>query len=644
VTSFSNISLPTNHIPYSATATCDNCHTSSNYATMPTIASIHLYAPSTTTNCTDCHSTANAAKYAIPSASFTIVTLPNNHIPTTLGCEICHVGSGSSIAATPVPNGAKFSGSKMSHKGITTNCVSCHVTSGTVVSFAGITKIIGMPPTTPMGASSHIPSSSTCEACHSASTLPALIPASATTTAPGTLFNNPLATGIQIHTGITTGCNACHNTGYIWMGVSSYPITPATMSTTVGTQYKGFQTRPTPTGSTYAIKDAGHPTGGDCSDCHTGTTYFDGAAKPTGHIPTTASCSQCHIVAGDYSVAGLASNAILHTGITNNCRTCHVAGTGAGPFAGCTTKATCTSPVPLTYQPMIKPGGDTPAPNTNSHIPVGTQSCELCHGSTIFTNFTLPSKTSMRPNTTNTGHATGTQMHTLGVPYPSFTCMSCHETPYTWLGVTIRVRDSANHHKGQDCYGSNCHSNTSSQFKSFLRPKPIMRAAVGAALQRVQPQAGLAIPGVNTAAGARYDHRGVVVGQCKTCHDGQTARGRPLKHYGNRMSCDSCHRTSAWIPAQFSHQGVVAGQCASCHNGVDASTKPSEHFVSVRACDSCHRPLAWVPVRYQHLSPSYQFDPSRSTCISCHVTNGEIIPRQLHGNPRNRPTPVKPGP
>jgi hypothetical protein len=116
-----------------------------------------------------------------------------------------------------------------------------------------------------------------------------------------------------------------------------------------------------------------------------------------------------------------------------------------------------------------------------------------------------------------------------------------------------------------------------------------------------------------------------------------------LKHYGNRLSCDTCHRSTAWRPAQYSHPANVAGQCANCHNGVDATPRPGNHFITVRACDSCHRPVAWAPVRYQHLSPAYQPQPDRTTCVSCHITNGEVIPRQLHGNPRVKPVPVPPG-
>ena len=100
--------------------------------------------------------------------------------------------------------------------------------------------------------------------------------------------------------------------------------------------------------------------------------------------------------------------------------------------------------------------------------------------------------------------------------------------------------------------------------------------------------------------------------------------------------------TSSWSPAQYTHAPGATGQCAVCHNGVDASPRPGNHFITVRACDSCHRPLAWLPVQYQHTSPAYQPSADRNNCVSCHITNGEVIPRQLHGNTRLRPVPVPP--
>ena len=82
---FTAVDMPGNHIPYSPTAQCNSCHTSSDYSVIPTLANIHAYAQSTTNNCVQCHGPA-APTFAIPSANFSIVGLPSNHIPTTASC------------------------------------------------------------------------------------------------------------------------------------------------------------------------------------------------------------------------------------------------------------------------------------------------------------------------------------------------------------------------------------------------------------------------------------------------------------------------------------------------------------------------------------------------------------------------------
>ena len=621
-TAFTAVDRPANHIPYAAGVTCTACHTSADFSVMPTLAAIHANAQSTTANCAQCHG-ANAASFAIPAANFSIVGLPGNHLPTTASCEACHVGAGSSVPALPVPNGAKFSGSRMSHAGITSGCVSCHVPSGTPTNFAGISSIVGMPVTSPAGANSHIPSSTTCEACHLATAPSGLIAANATKTAPGTLFATPAPTGPQIHAGVTSGCAACHDTGMVWMGVSSYPISPTIV--TPGANYNGFQTRPKAAAGTFNVADAGHPASGDCSTCHSGTTYFSGAVMPAGHIPTPInSCSTCHVVAGDFSIAGLTTSVpTLHTGITSGCRACHVAGPGAGPFAGCTTQATCTSPVPLTYQPKVMPlaaGASPTAPSTSTHIPVGTVPCESCHSATTFTTF---GGVNMKP-------PAGTTMHSA---VAAQTCMGCHERPYKWYGVTIRVRDSGhtgNRAAPNDCNNSGCHQ-VSSEFRTLLRPIPVQRTALNGGLLRLLPRD---VMGGNSGPASHFDHVGVLPGQCQSCHNGQLARAQPAKHWMSRTSCDTCHRTSAWLPAQFNHRGVITGQCQSCHNGIGASGKPGMHFVTVRSCDSCHKTIAWRPASYQHLTPAYRALPDKLSCVSCHITNGEVIPRQLRGGGR----------
>jgi hypothetical protein len=391
-TAFSAVDKPANHIPFATSAQCSSCHTNADYGVMPTLANIHAYAPSTTGNCAQCHGPA-AASFAIPGANFSIVGQPANHIPTAAACELCHVGTGSSIASLPVGNGAKFSGSLMNHAGIGNNCVACHVTSGTAASFAGISRIIGMPPTSPMGVNSHIPSAVTCETCHLASMPAGLIAASATTTAPGTAFGKPAPTGAMIHAGVTSGCSSCHDSGAVWMGVSAYPITPTTLVR--GASYNGFQTRPRSAAGTYNVADAAHPATGDCSQCHGSTTAFSAVDRPANHIPfaPSAQCNACHTNA-DYAV--MPSIALIHANApstTVNCAQCH--GAAAATFA-----------IPAANFSIV----GMPA----NHIPTSA-SCEVCHvglGSSIKS---LPVPESAK--------FANSQMNHAGI---STNCVACH--------------------------------------------------------------------------------------------------------------------------------------------------------------------------------------------------------------------------
>ncbi|MFZ2651601.1 MAG: hypothetical protein WA210_16005, partial [Burkholderiaceae bacterium] len=402
----------------------------------------------------------------------------------------------------------------------------------------------------------------------------------------------------------------------------------------VGAQYTGFQTRPRAAAGSFNVADAAHPAAGDCSQCHTGTSFFDSQPKPPGHIPTTLpNCSTCHVSGSDFSIAGLTSNmAALHTGISSGCAACHTAGTGAGPFAGCATQATCATPPPLTYQPKTMPladGGSPTVPSPQTHVPVGSVACEKCHAPAGFTSF---AGMNMKENA---------PAH---VAVAAATCMSCHEFNYTWFGVTIKTPSSFSHNGrtvGQDCISSGCHARQYSSFGAKMRP--VLRSAVTVSSPRLLPSVLGLNPGA--ASGARpFNHQGVAPGQCQTCHNGQAAKGLPSKHLVTRISCDSCHRTSAWTPAQFNHQGAMLGQCEVCHNGSSASAKSTSHFFTMRSCDSCHRTFSWLPVTYSHLSPGYRSQVDKPSCVSCHITNGEIIPRQLRAGPRPRPIPVSPGP
>ena len=93
---------------------------------------------------------------------------------------------------------------------------------------------------------------------------------------------------------------------------------------------------------------------------------------------------------------------------------------------------------------------------------------------------------------------------------------------------------------------------------------------------------GFALTGVHSKAKCETCHvlgtfRGTPK-DCVSCHrsgrNGATAI--PSTHIPTTASCDSCHRTEAWSPAEFKHAGIAAGSCTGCHNGVSARGKSAE--------------------------------------------------------------------
>ena len=174
---------------------------------MPSITNIHANAPSTTNNCAQCHGAA-APSFAIPAANFSIVGLPANHIrprPRARWGLPRRRGLGS-ITALPVVDGARFSGSRMSHAGITNNCAACPIARARRTSPASRASSACRRPLD--GASAHIPSGTTCEHCHlgTLASVSGLIPTIFDASAPGTLFATPAPTGRKDSAGVTSGC------------------------------------------------------------------------------------------------------------------------------------------------------------------------------------------------------------------------------------------------------------------------------------------------------------------------------------------------------------------------------------------------------------------------------------------------------
>jgi hypothetical protein len=377
------------------------------------------------------------------------------------------------------------------------------------------------------------------------------------------------------HAFVSTTCDTCHASaaGSLYMGAAS----PA------------LQLRP-------ADHTSGTMLTGDCGGCHT-TANWNSGSLPAGHMPNPGNqgCSVCH-TAAPTNYTTMAANAVLHTGITSSCITCH----------GQT-------------QLSFYNNNDPPKPMVANHIPSQATPCESCHTATVFSAFS--------------GTTMSSAKHTQLLADTGGTCDQCHDlSTLAFYGVTNLQHRPSGHHTGQDCKG--CHGTnnwSNAQIRTAAAPAATKttvsivantglagRSVNGGVLSQSGVQlrggavglAGTAISGAAPMTGiTRLNHAGVVA-NCASCHNGVLAPGKGPTHIASNNSCENCHTTLAWIPAHFDHRGVTA-TCASCHNGAAAPGKPLRHIQTNQDCSACHGTLAWTPATFNHLGIN-------AACQSCH--------------------------
>jgi hypothetical protein len=555
------------HIPYLSGTDCGACHTSSTYAAgtfgpMNMTQAKHAYV---TTTCDTCHEkglsfymgAASPALQGRPAdhtsgtmltgdcsgchttANWNSTTLPSGHMPNpaSQACTVCHTAAPS--------NYTTLATNAVMHTGISNGCAQCHGGSTALTWYNNYT------PKDAVLTPAHIPynSGTDCSSCHASSTYAA-----------GTF--GPMNMTQAKHAFVSTTCDTCHEKGLsFYMGAAS----PA------------LQGRP-------ADHTSGTMLTGDCGGCHT-TANWNSTALPAGHMPNPGNqaCTVCHTAApSNYTT--LASNTVLHTGITSGCITCHAAPNATPPvfYQNFTPKSAVLSPV---------------------HIPSSSTKCESCHALS-FTSFS--------------GTTMSSAKHTAMFAVIGGSCDSCHDaSTLKFYGVTNLTTRPNGHHTGQDCSG--CHNtnnwNGAAAVKKTTTSQSTARGVVTAVATPASVTRGAAAVGggePRTAvprASAAVSHVGVTA-NCVTCHNGVLASGKGATHIASDNRCENCHTTNAWLPARFDHQGLSQA-CVSCHNGVQAGGKSLRHVATTQDCGACHGTFSWTTAKFSHLNLS-------AACSSCH--------------------------
>ncbi len=599
---------PTPHIPYSNGVDCSACH-ATNYVSGgfgPTNMSPakHAFVPTT---CNTCHdkaanlylgasvptlqlrptnhtATPNPAQQATGDCNqchnttvwTTPLLLPGGHmpIPGTQTCSVCHLGDLKTNLYKV------FASTAVLHTNITTGCAQCHGTSAPLPFFNSDMVIKAAGPLTP----SHIPAfnGTDCSSCH----------------APNYVAGGfgPMNMTQATHAGVAgTACTACHETGNFFMGAASPLLQGRPANHTAGQQVAP----------------------NDCALCHS-TANWNTTVLPTGHMPNPANlaCNVCH-TAAPTNYTTLATNSVLHTGISGNCVQCH--GVAQLTF----------------YNHTAEPKSAALAP---PHIPLlpGTD-CSTCHTSTTYA----------------VGSFGPMNMSVATHSFVTTTCVTCHEKGLSFsMGAAnpaLQPRPTTGSHVSgpgltSDC--SVCHTTkdwSTTSLPSGHMPNPANQACA---------VCHVAIPTYTTLAANAVMHTGVTSAQCAQCHGAFTAltwtnnftpkdavlAPAHIPFLGG-TSCGSCHSTSSYAVGTFGPMNMsvathsfVTTTCVTCHEkGLSFSMGAANPALQPRPttgshvsgqgltsdCSVCHTTKNWSTTS---LPLGHMPNPANQACTVCHIS------------------------
>jgi len=596
-----------NHIP--TTLECDSCHTANTPTTPSTFRGTLFHPTNTPTSCNSCHDG--------------VIQKGKNitHLATVRDCSNCHT------TATPLT----FVGGTYDHAdpGVSTSCASCHDGVRAIDKTNNGTK------------SNHIPAQNECSECHS------------DTTVTGGFANNLFLT--NVHPNQVNGCEGCHTAKYL--------------SVTRPNLLKSASTKHVPTtqdchlchsnvnfADTTQFTHAG--ISGNCESCHNGTYYSvgvgpkaKGKANPTPaitHTITTSDCGSCHAIG-----KGFTDGKFDHTGIVNNCASCHDGPSATGPVKNLghvVTQQDCSiCHVPGTFKTTVFNHDQIVSGCVSCHDGSGAKTTKLSvppprvHVSTTKDCYECHNKIKF---------AGATYDHTVINNDTSIICASCHD------GAVARGKDGTHVPTGDDCrlchettgmkparfYHTGINNNcTSCHDGIFASDKKIGHVAttLDCGSCHSVPKAGIIANGP-TNGWIPATHVAVANGtRCDSCHgDGGTATGTITKtnpvHWAfntPQFDCRDCHTTAGFKPGKWLHSknnidNNSVNNCDSCHSPAggarDKTTAPGGHITTTSQCDECHTTTAWAPAVFSHdpnklTQDGYPGDHNAAPpCGSCH--------------------------
>jgi len=164
---------------------------------------------------------------------------------------------------------------------------------------------------------------------------------------------------------------------------------------------------------------------------------------------------------------------------------------------------------------------------------------------------------------------------------------------------------------------------------------------------------GFPLTGAHTALQCNQCHTNgnynITAKTCVSCHlkDYQNTNNPNHAAQGIPQTCDVCHNTAAWMPAQFNHAksgfpltgAHATTPCASCHvnnnynltntacvschlKDFQGTTNPNHVQANFpQTCQQCHNTTSWANATFNHASTGFALTGAHATvpCAQCHV-------------------------
>jgi hypothetical protein len=504
---WNSTTLPSGHMPNPANQACAVCHTGAptNYKVFAANSVMHT---GITGNCTQCHGATTQLSFYNNDMVIKSGVLAPPHIPFLSGtdCSSCHKTT-TYAAGTFGP----MNMTQATHAFVATTCNTCHGTATVAFTMGAANPKLQLRPSDhssgtmltgdcsgchttanwnsgsmPAG---HMPNpaNQACSVCHTAA------PANYTT----------LAANAVLHTGISSGCIACHGAPSATPPVFANNFTP-----------KSAVLTPVhiPTATTA------------CESCHSNSTFtaFSGttmnSAKHTAMFAVIGgTCDKCHDrVTPALSFYGVSNLTIRPNGhhVGQDCNGCHSPNNWNGNAAkrkAATAPATTRNSIGLVVNTGmaarsagLAPRGLTqglghgPVVASMSHVGV-TANCVSCHNGVL-----APGKGATHIATNNT-------------------CENCHTT-FAWMPARFD-------HQGVTATCQSCHNGVQTPGKPTRH------------IQTTQDCS--ACHGTLSWQSASFSHVGINA-TCQSCHNGITATAKQVQHVSTTLDCGSCHNTLSW--------------------------------------------------------------------------------------------------